>query len=49
LESLGIKIGLIANVLAVFDTDNAKIDLEEWLKILGADEELSDVPMMDSE
>lgn len=39
LKSLGIDIGLIGNVLAVFDADNTKsISLEEWLKVLGADE-----------
>lgn len=38
LEALGINIGLIGNVLAVFDADNTKkIELDEWLRVLGAD------------
>lgn len=39
LKSLGLDIGLVGNILSLFDrNDSKKIDLEEWLRILGEDE-----------
>lgn len=38
LKSLGIPVGLIGNVIAVFDRNNTQeIEMDEWLRILGAD------------
>jgi Ca2+-binding EF-hand superfamily protein len=38
LKNLGIKIGFIGKVLAVFDRDvSGEIGLDEWLSILGED------------
>ena len=41
---MGIKIGLIAKVLAVFDRDSSgEVSLDEWLSILGEDVEMEEV------
>lgn len=46
LKSLGVPVGVIGGVLAVFDRNGTEsIELEEWLRILGADEEMSDVAL----
>lgn len=38
LKHMGIKIGLIAKVLTVFDRDaSGEVSLDEWLNILGED------------
>lgn len=43
-------VGVIGGVLAVFDRNDTKsIELEEWLRILGADEEMSDVALPDED
>ncbi len=50
LKSLGVPVGVIGGVLAVFDRNDTKsIELEEWLRILGADDEMSDVALPDED
>jgi Ca2+-binding EF-hand superfamily protein len=44
LKGLGIGVGLVGKVLAVFDRDaSGEIALEEWLSILGEDLEMEEV------
>lgn len=48
LKSMGVSVGLIGKVLAVFDRDaSGEIALEEWLSILGEDLEMEDVEVPD--
>ena len=50
LKGLGISLGLIGRVLAVFDRDaSGEIGLEEWLSILGEDLEMEDVELPSEE
>ena len=43
---MGIKVGLIAKVLTVFDRDaSGEVALDEWLEILGEDVEMEDVAL----
>lgn len=41
LKSMGVRVGLVAKVLTVFDRDaSGEVSLDEWLEILGEDVEM---------
>ena len=48
LKRLGLEVGFIGRVIAVFDRDSSgEVSLEEWHRLLGEDLVMEDVPIPD--